>query len=290
MAQRGEGKLLDQFNNPDNPYAHYTTTGPEIWQQTAGRITHFVSSMGTTGTITGVSRFLREQSKPVTIVGLQPEEGSSIPGIRRWPAEYMPGIFNASLVDAVLDIHQQDAENTMRQLAVREGIFCGVSSGGAVAGALRMPAKILARWWWRSSAIAAIVTFPPACSAKNTLARGGHLIIKQVGAVGVIDGAQPALALLLKDIGGASRDLGYPVRRRDIQPGLHNHQRIAAAFNNLHFPLSHHQSVLEIVGNGDKGFADILFPSDHHARFDDQRGVFCVIGHQYIFLRIFAAR
>ena len=138
MAQRGEGKLLDQFNNPDNPYAHYTTTGPEIWQQTAGRITHFVSSMGTTGTITGVSRFLREQSKLVTIVGLQPEEGSSIPGIRRWPAEYMPGIFNASLVDAVLDIHQQDAENTMRQLAVREGIFCGVSSGGAVAGALRI--------------------------------------------------------------------------------------------------------------------------------------------------------
>lgn len=99
MAERGEGKLLDQFNNPDNPYAHYTTTGPEIWQQTAGRITHFVSSMGTTGTITGVSRFLREQDKPVTIVGLQPEEGSSIPGIRRWPAEYMPGIFNAQLVD-----------------------------------------------------------------------------------------------------------------------------------------------------------------------------------------------
>ena len=138
MAQRGEGKLLDQFNNPDNPYAHYTTTGPEIWQQTDGRITHFVSSMGTTGTITGVSRFLREQAKTVTVVGLQPEEGSSIPGIRRWPAEYMPGIFNASLVDTVLDIHQQDAENTMRQLAVREGIFCGVSSGGAVAGALRI--------------------------------------------------------------------------------------------------------------------------------------------------------
>ncbi|EQB5031515.1 cysteine synthase B, partial [Escherichia coli] len=135
MANRGEGKLLDQFNNPDNPYAHYTTTGPEIWQQTGGRITHFVSSMGTTGTITGVSRFMREQSKPVTIVGLQPEEGSSIPGIRRWPAEYLPGIFNASLVDEVLDIHQRDAENTMRELAVREGIFCGVSSGGAVAGA-----------------------------------------------------------------------------------------------------------------------------------------------------------
>ncbi len=138
MANRGEGKLLDQFNNPDNPYAHYTTTGPEIWQQTGGRITHFVSSMGTTGTITGVSRFMREQSKPVTIVGLQPEEGSSIPGIRRWPAEYLPGIFNASLVDEVLDIHQRDAENTMRELAVREGIFCGVSSGGAVAGALRV--------------------------------------------------------------------------------------------------------------------------------------------------------
>ena len=138
MAGRGEGKLLDQFNNPDNPYAHYTTTGPEIWQQTDGRITHFVSSMGTTGTITGVSRFLREQEKTVTIVGLQPEEGSSIPGIRRWPAEYMPGIFNAQLVDQVLDLHQREAENTMRELAVREGIFCGVSSGGAVAGAIRV--------------------------------------------------------------------------------------------------------------------------------------------------------
>ncbi|MEG1213561.1 MAG: cysteine synthase CysM [Leclercia sp.] len=140
MSERGEGKLLDQFNNPDNPLAHYTTTGPEIWQQTAGRITHFVSSMGTTGTITGVSRFLREQDKAVKIVGLQPEEGSSIPGIRRWPAEYMPGIFNASLVDQVLDIHQREAENTMRELAVREGIFCGVSSGGAVAGAVRIAA------------------------------------------------------------------------------------------------------------------------------------------------------
>ena len=138
MAARGEGRLLDQFNNPDNPYAHYTTTGPEIWQQTAGRISHFVSSMGTTGTITGVSRFLREQTKAVTIVGLQPEEGSSIPGIRRWPAEYMPGIFSAALVDEVMDIHQREAENTMRELAMREGIFCGVSSGGAVAGALRV--------------------------------------------------------------------------------------------------------------------------------------------------------
>jgi len=138
MARRGEGFILDQFNNPDNPLAHYRTTGPEIWRQTEGRITHFVSSMGTTGTITGVSRFLREQAKPVTIVGLQPEEGSSIPGIRRWPQEYMPGIYHADLVDAVLDIHQREAENTMRELASREGIFCGVSSGGAVAGALRV--------------------------------------------------------------------------------------------------------------------------------------------------------
>lgn len=175
MANCGEGKLLDQFNNPDNPYAHYTTTGPEIWQQTGGRITHFVSSMGTTGTITGVSRFMREQSKPVTIVGLQPEEGSSIPGIRRWPAEYLPGIFNASLVDEVLDIHQRDAENTMRELAVREGIFCGVSSGGAVAGALRVAKANLARWWWRSSAIVAIATFLPGCLGKSILAGGGDL-------------------------------------------------------------------------------------------------------------------
>lgn len=138
MADRGEGYILDQFNNPDNPLAHYRTTGPEIWRQTRARISHFVSSMGTTGTITGVSRFLREQAKPVTIVGLQPEEGSSIPGIRRWPEEYMPGIYHADLVDVVLDIHQREAENTMRELASREGIFCGVSSGGAVAGALRV--------------------------------------------------------------------------------------------------------------------------------------------------------
>ncbi|ELY4481774.1 cysteine synthase CysM [Cronobacter turicensis] len=138
MATRGEGIILDQFNNPDNPWAHYTTTGPEIWRQTEGRLTHFVSSMGTTGTITGVSRFLREQEKSVTVVGLQPEEGSSIPGIRRWPAEYLPGIFDASLVDDVLDIHHRDAENTMRDLARKEGIFCGVSSGGAVCGALRV--------------------------------------------------------------------------------------------------------------------------------------------------------
>lgn len=138
MASRGEGKILDQFNNPDNPLAHYLTTGPEIWQQTAGRITHFVSSMGTTGTITGVGRFMREQTKPVTIVGLQPDENSTIPGIRRWPQAWLPKIYQPALVDEVLDMSQTEAEQTMRRLATEEGIFCGVSSGGAVAGALRV--------------------------------------------------------------------------------------------------------------------------------------------------------
>ena len=138
MDERGEGKVLDQFNNPDNPYAHYSTTGPEIWQQTQGRITHFVSSMGTTGTVTGVSQFMREQEKTVTIVGLQPEDGSSIPGIRRWPEEWLPKIFNPALVDEVIDMSQVEAERMMRKLAREEGIFCGVSSGGAVAGALRV--------------------------------------------------------------------------------------------------------------------------------------------------------
>ncbi|MEE8729564.1 MAG: cysteine synthase CysM [Rahnella inusitata] len=138
MEKEGQGKVLDQFNNPDNPLAHFTTTGPEIWQQTQGRITHFVSSMGTTGTITGVSRYLRSQNAGVTIVGLQPSEGSSIPGIRRWPQEYLPGIFKPELVDEVMDMGQTEAEDTMRALAREEGIFCGVSSGGAVAGALRV--------------------------------------------------------------------------------------------------------------------------------------------------------
>ncbi|MBU9853631.1 cysteine synthase CysM [Rahnella aceris] len=138
MEKQGLGKVLDQFNNPDNPLAHFTTTGPEIWQQTHGRITHFVSSMGTTGTITGVSRYLRSQHAGVKIVGLQPSEGSSIPGIRRWAEEYLPGIFNPELVDEVMDMGQGEAEDTMRALARREGIFCGVSSGGAVAGALRV--------------------------------------------------------------------------------------------------------------------------------------------------------
>lgn len=147
MAARGEGKVLDQFNNPDNPLGHFLTTGPEIWQQTDGRLTHFVSSMGTTGTITGVGRFLKQQNRAVEIVGLQPSEGSSIPGIRRWPAAYVPGIFRPELVDRLLDMSQQEAEETMRLLARKEGIFCGVSSGGAVAGALHIarahPASVI---------------------------------------------------------------------------------------------------------------------------------------------------
>nr|WP_154598995.1 MULTISPECIES: cysteine synthase CysM [Providencia] len=138
MEAKGEGKVLDQFNNPDNPLAHFKTTGPEIWQQTDGRMTHFVSSMGTTGTITGVSRYLKSQSSHIQIVGLQPAEKSQIPGIRRWSPGYLPGIFNQEFVDTVLDINQEEAEETMRALAKQEGIFCGVSSGGAVAGALRV--------------------------------------------------------------------------------------------------------------------------------------------------------
>ncbi|CAL11291.1 cysteine synthase B [Yersinia enterocolitica subsp. enterocolitica 8081] len=141
MQAAGQGKVLDQFNNTDNPYAHFTGTGPEIWQQTAGKVSHFVSSMGTTGTITGVSEYLKSQNPDVTIIGLQPAEGSSIPGIRRWPVAYMPGIFRPELVDQVLDISQSSAEQTMRRLATEEGIFCGVSSGGAVAGALRVAAE-----------------------------------------------------------------------------------------------------------------------------------------------------
>lgn len=142
MQARGEGKVLDQFANPDNPLAHYEGTGPEIWRQTDGRITHFVSSMGTTGTIMGVSRFLKEQNPSVQIVGLQPEDGSSIPGIRRWPEAYLPKIYQAPRVDQVMDIGQQMAEKTMRALAEQEGIFCGVSSGGAVAGALRLSEQV----------------------------------------------------------------------------------------------------------------------------------------------------
>jgi len=138
MQADGEGKVLDQFSNPDNPEAHYEGTGPEIWEQSKGMVTHFVSSMGTTGTIMGVSRFLKERKPDIEIVGLQPTEGSSIPGIRRWPAEYLPTIFDESRVDRVIDISQKESEETMRALAASEGIFCGVSSGGAVAGALQV--------------------------------------------------------------------------------------------------------------------------------------------------------
>lgn len=132
MQADGQGIVLDQFNNTDNKHAHYLTTGPELWQQTEGKITHFVSSMGTTGTIMGVSQYLKEQNPAIQIIGLQPDEQSSIAGIRRWPAEYLPGIFDASLVDTIMDVNQTNAERYMRKLAREEGIFCGVSSGGAV--------------------------------------------------------------------------------------------------------------------------------------------------------------
>lgn len=142
MQTRGEGVVLDQFANPDNPRAHYDGTGPEIWRQTEGRVTHFVSSMGTTGTIMGVSQFLKEHNPDIQIVGLQPADGAHIPGIRRWPREYLPRIFDASRVDRVIDIDQASAEDTMKRLAREEGIFCGVSSGGAVAGALQVSAGV----------------------------------------------------------------------------------------------------------------------------------------------------
>lgn len=138
MQANGEGIVLDQFGNTDNPLAHYRGTGPEIWRQTEGKITHFVSSMGTTGTIMGTSRYLKEQNSEIQIVGLQPIEGASIPGIRRWPKAYLPSIFDESRVDQIIDMGQEEAETTMRALAAEEGIFCGVSSGGAVAGALRL--------------------------------------------------------------------------------------------------------------------------------------------------------
>jgi len=142
MQQNGEGKVLDQFANQDNPRAHYEHTGPEIWTQTQGAITHFVSSMGTTGTIMGVSRYLKEKNPAIQIIGLQPEEGSSIPGIRRWPKEYLPAIYDESRVDDVINMPQTLAEQTMLRLAKEEGIFCGVSSGGAVAGALQVSERV----------------------------------------------------------------------------------------------------------------------------------------------------
>ncbi len=138
MESEGKGKVLDQFANADNPMAHYQATGPEIWRDTTGRITHFVSSMGTTGTIMGTSMYLKERSPEIQIVGVQPTEGSKIPGIRRWPVEYLPEIYNPERVDHIIDIDQSEAEQTMRRLACEEGIFCGVSSGGAVAASLKL--------------------------------------------------------------------------------------------------------------------------------------------------------
>ncbi|MGO1500523.1 MAG: cysteine synthase CysM [Marinobacter sp.] len=142
MDADGKGKVLDQFSNQDNPLSHYRTTGPEIWEQTEGRVTHFVSSMGTTGTIMGVSRYFKERNPDISIIGLQPTEGASIPGIRRWPEAYLPSIYDAARVDQVVDIGQQEAEDTMRALAEREGLFCGVSSGGSIAAALRLSEQV----------------------------------------------------------------------------------------------------------------------------------------------------
>lgn len=138
MAASGEGIVLDQFSNADNPAAHFATTGPEIWRDTAGKITHFVSSMGTTGTIMGTARYLKQQNPAIQIVGVQPADGAQIPGIRRWPAAYLPKIFDPSLVDRVIDIDQGTAEETTRRLAREEGILAGISSGGAMAAALQV--------------------------------------------------------------------------------------------------------------------------------------------------------
>ena len=142
MQREGRGRVLDQFGNPDNPAAHFMGTGPEIYRQTQGTITHFIASMGTTGTIMGVSRFFRETKPEVEIVGLQPVDGASIPGIRRWPEAYMPQVYNSGLVDRIFDMNQDLAEQTMRRLASEEGIFCGVSSGGSVAAALQISEEV----------------------------------------------------------------------------------------------------------------------------------------------------
>lgn len=142
MQAEKRGKVLNQFANPDNPLAHYETTGPEIWRDTHGTVTHFVSAMGTTGTVTGTARYLREQTPRPQIIGVQPAEGASIPGIRRWPPEYVPEIFDASLVDREMDVGQDEAEEMTRRLAAEEGIFAGISSGGTVAAALRLSDEV----------------------------------------------------------------------------------------------------------------------------------------------------
>lgn len=142
MQAEGEGIVLNQFGNQDNPLAHYETTGPEVWRDTAGEITHFVASMGTTGTIMGVSRYLKEQNPKIQIIGVQPEEGSQIPGIRKWPVEYMPTIFDAKRVDELRYVSQKNAENTTRKLATEEGIFAGISSGGGLYTALQLSKEL----------------------------------------------------------------------------------------------------------------------------------------------------
>ncbi len=142
MQQQGKGIILDQFSNNHNPLAHYQSTAEEIWQQTHGKISHFVSAMGTTGTIMGCSRFLKEQNKDIQIIGVQPEDGSQIPGIRRWPQEYLPKIYHPENIDKIMDISQQQAEDTTRLLAAKEGIFAGVSSGGALAVALKVSSQV----------------------------------------------------------------------------------------------------------------------------------------------------
>ena len=142
MQAQGQGRVLDQFSNPDNPAAHYLSTGPEIWRDTEGAITHFVSSMGTTGTIMGTSRYLKEKNPAVQIVGVHPKEGAAIPGIRRWPKEYLPKIYDPARVDRVMEVSQDEAEVTTRRLAAEEGIFCGISSGGAVYAALQLAREV----------------------------------------------------------------------------------------------------------------------------------------------------
>lgn len=143
MQAEGKGRILDQFSNPDNPRAHYEGTGPEIWRDTGGKITHFVSAMGTTGTIVGTSKYLKEQNPKIQIIGVQPEGKSKIPGIRRWPKEYLPKIYSPENIDRIIDVDQLSAENTTRALAAKEGIFSGVSSGGAVSAALKLSAELV---------------------------------------------------------------------------------------------------------------------------------------------------
>ncbi|MGH8657163.1 MAG: cysteine synthase CysM [Gammaproteobacteria bacterium] len=142
MQAHGEGRVLDQFSNPDNPRCHYEGTGPEIWRDTAGAVTHFISSMGTTGTIMGTSRFLKEKNPAIQIVGVQPKDGACIPGIRRWPEAYLPKIYDPKRVDRIIDVSQEEAERTTRALGAEEGIFAGISSGGAVAAALKLSSEV----------------------------------------------------------------------------------------------------------------------------------------------------